>query len=383
MQAQCSRPIKTFSIGFHDRGYNEAIDAKRVAKYLGTDHTELYLGSEDALDVVPMLPAMYDEPFSDSSQIPTYLVSKLARNDVTVSLSGDGGDELFGGYNRHALIKRIWKLMNPIPAPIRSLGASILQAVPPERLNSAFYMLSKLLPETLHYGSPADKAQKLATFFSCDSPQALYYCALSHWSSPSDVVLDSHEPDTVRERITDLSTNLTIEESMMLTDLVNYLPDDILTKLDRASMAVSLEARVPLLDHRIVEFAWKLPLRVKIRNGEKKWILRQVMQKYLPAEFQKRPKMGFAVPIDRWLRGPLRDWAENLLSERNLSDHGLFDVQRIRDKWRQHLSGNRNWQYLLWDVLVFQDWFLRHRSAPRSYDAYNPNEVMLKKAAPQ
>ena len=383
MQAQSSQPIKTFTIGFHEEGYNEAIDAKRVAQHLGTRHTELYLNSKEALDVVPMLAAMYDEPFSDSSQIPTYLVSKLTRRDVTVSLSGDGGDELFGGYNRHALIKHIWNFMNPIPRPIRTLAASMLQAVPPERMNTAFHMLRPLLPKALRYGNPGDKAHKLATFFSCDSPQALYYRALSHWDSPSDVVLDSREPNTVRERIADLSANSTIEEVMMLTDLVNYLPDDILTKLDRASMAVSLEARVPLLDHRIVEFAWKLPLRVKIRNGEKKWILRQVLYKYVPAELLKRPKMGFAVPIDRWLRGPLRDWAESLLSEQSLSSHDLFDVQPIRSKWREHLSGDRNWQYLLWDVLIFQDWFFQHRSVRRSCDGANPEEITLTKAAPQ
>ncbi len=382
MQAQSPRPIKTFTIGFHEEGYNEAIEAKRVANHLGTDHSELYLNSKEVLDVVPMLPAMYDEPFSDSSQLPTYLVSKLARRDVTVSLSGDGGDELFGGYNRHALVTRVWNFLRPIPGPIRGLAAFMLQAVPPDSMNTFFRVLRPLLPKTLHYGAPGDKANKLATFFSCGSPQALYYRALSHWDSPSDVVLGSREPNTVQERIAVLSTNSTIEEVMMLTDLVNYLPDDILTKLDRASMAVSLEARVPLLDHRIVEFAWKLPLRVKIHKGEKKWILRQVLQKYVPAEFLKRPKMGFGVPIGRWLRGPLRNWAESLLSEQSLSGHGLFDVQPIRKKWCEHLSGNRNWQYLLWDVLVFQDWFFQHRSARRSSCPVSPREVTMTKAAP-
>jgi asparagine synthase (glutamine-hydrolysing) len=383
MQAQSQRPVKTFTIGFHEAGYNEAIDAKRVAEHLGTDHTELYLNPKEVIDVVPMLPAMYDEPFSDSSQIPTYLVSRLARHDVTVTLSGDGGDELFGGYNRHALIKHVWNFMNPMPGSIRTMAASMLRAVSPDRMNTAFRMLRPLLPKAFHYEAPGDKAHKLATFFSCDSPQALYYRALSHWDSPSDVVLDSHEPSTVRERISDLSANLTVEEVMMLTDLVNYLPDDILTKLDRASMAVSLEARVPLLDHRIVEFAWKLPLCVKIRNGERKWILRQVLYKYVPAELLKRPKMGFAVPIDQWLRGPLRDWSENLLSEQSLSGHGLFEVQLIRNKWREHLSGDRNWQYLLWDVLVFQDWFFQHKSTRLSCGGGSPQKESLAKTAPQ
>ena len=381
MQAQSQRPIKTFTIGFHDEGYNEAIDAKRVAEHLGTVHTELYLNPKEALDVVPKLPAMYDEPFSDSSQIPTYLVSKLARHDVTVSLSGDGGDELFGGYNRYGLIKQIWNFTKLIPGPIRTLAASMIQAVPPDRIDTVFRMLRPLLPKALQHGAPGDKAHKLATLSSGDSPQELYYRALSHWDSPSDVVLSSREPGTVRECIAALSTNATIEEVMMLTDLVNYLPDDILTKLDRASMAVSLEARVPLLDHRIVEFAWKLPLRLKIRNGEKKWILRQVLCKYVPAEFLKRPKMGFGMPIDHWLRGPLRDWAESLLSEQSLSSHGLFDVQPIRDKWREHLSGDRNWQCLIWDVLIFQDWFFQRRSARLSCGGSITTEVALTKAA--
>jgi asparagine synthase (glutamine-hydrolysing) len=361
MQAQSQRPVKTFTIGLHEEGYNEAIDAKRLAQHLGTDHTELYLNPKEVIDVVPMLPAMYDEPFSDSSQIPTYLVSRLARHDVTVSLSGDGGDELFGGYNRHALIKHVWNFMNPIPGSIRTLAASLLQAVSPDRMNTVFRMLRPLLPKAFHYGAPGDKAHKLATFFSCDSPQALYYRALSHWDSPSDVVLDSLEPSTVRERIADLSTKSTIEELMMLTDLVNYLPDDILTKLDRASMAVSLEARVPLLDHRIVEFAWKLPLRLKIRNGEKKWILRQVLYKYVPAELLKRPRMGFGVPIDRWLRGPLRDWAESLLEEDRLRCEGYLDPVPIRQLWNEHQAGRGAWQYHLWDILMFQCWLEENR----------------------
>jgi asparagine synthase (glutamine-hydrolysing) len=383
MQAQSKRPIKTFTIGFHEQGYNEAIDARRVADHLQTDHTELYLSAKDALDVVPMLPAMFDEPFSDSSQIPTFLVSKLARRAVTVALSGDGGDELFGGYNRYTLIKRIWNFMKLIPGPLRNMAAYILRAVPPDRVDTAFQLLRPLLPKSFQHGAPGDKAQKLADLLSLDSPQALYYRAISHWKDPSDVVLDSCEPRTVRECIDDLSPNSSIEEVMMLTDLVNYLSDDILTKLDRASMAVSLEARVPLLDHRIVEFAWKLPLRVKIRNGEKKWILRQVLYKYVPAEMLERPKMGFGVPLDRWLRGPLRDWAESLLSEHTLVSQGFLDVQRIRNKWREHLSGVRNWQYLLWDVLAFQEWFIQTRSVRNAGVSGCPKEVIVTNAATQ
>jgi asparagine synthase (glutamine-hydrolysing) len=356
MQAQSNRPVKTFTIGFHEEGYNEAIDAKRVAEHLQTDHTELYLTSKDAQNVIPLLPNMYDEPFSDSSQIPTFLISKLARQSVTVSLSGDGGDELFGGYNRYRVSSTIWKAVKPFPKSFRGFIASTLRLIPAQRIDAAFRLLGPSLPKKLRYTLPGDKVHKLLDFLSLDGPEALYYRALSSWENPTEIVLGSNEPETVRECIVKLSRKMGCEETMMLTDLLHYLPDDILTKVDRASMAVSLEARVPLLDHRVVEFAWKLPLRMKIRSTTTKWILRQILYKYVPPRLMERPKTGFGVPIDRWLRVELRDWAENLLSIRSLSSHGLFDVARIRHKWREHLSGARNWQYLIWGVLVFQAW---------------------------
>jgi asparagine synthase (glutamine-hydrolysing) len=361
MQAQSSRPVKTFTIGFQEDGYNEATHAKKVAAHLGTDHTELYLTPKDALDVVPLLPSMYDEPFSDSSQIPTYLISKLARESVTVSLSGDGGDELFGGYNRYLFTERIWNSVKRLPKFARKAVTELLRAVPPAGIDRGFQLLRPILPRNLRPATPGDKAHKLAALLSVESPEALYYRALSHWENPTEVVLNSQEPGTVLESIAESSWPSNIEEVMMLTDLLNYLPDDILTKVDRASMAVSLEVRVPMLDHRVVEFAWKLPLHFKICNGISKWILRQVLYKYVPPELVKRPKMGFGVPIDRWLRGPLRDWAEDLLSASSLAQHGLLNVDAIRIKWQEHLSGVRNWQYLLWDMLAFQDWF-RHNT---------------------
>jgi len=241
-------------------------------------------------------------------------------------------------------------------------------------------MLHPFLPRTLQQAEAANKAHKLADFLTLDSLQDLYYLALSHWKDPSKIVLDSIESGTVRECITELSTEMRIEEAMMLTDLLQYLPDDILTKVDRASMAVSLEARVPLLDHRVVEFAWKLPLRLKISKGGSKWILREILYKYVPRSLIERPKMGFGVPIDRWLRGPLRDWAENLLSVKSLLDPGLFNVDGIREKWREHCSGDRNWQYLLWDVLVFQDWHLQHQSGRRAPQLPAAKELGLAKA---
>jgi asparagine synthase (glutamine-hydrolysing) len=356
MQAQTSRPVKTFTVGFHQDEYNEARHAKRVASRLGTEHTELYLNAKDALDVVPLLPSMYDEPFSDSSQIPTYLICKLARESVTVCLSGDGGDELFGGYNRHLFIKRIWHSVNRLPSFARKAVADLLRVLPAASIDRGFQLLRPMLSRKLRLATPGDKAHKLASLLSAESPEGLYYEALSHWVNPTEVVLNSQEPRTVLESIAESPSASNIEEVMMLTDQLNYLPDDILTKVDRASMAVSLEARVPILDHRVVEFTWKLPLHFKIRNGTSKWILRQILHKYISPELVERPKMGFGVPIDRWLRGPLRDWAEDLLSARSLAHHGLLNVDAIRTKWREHLSGKQNWQYLLWDILVFQDW---------------------------
>jgi asparagine synthase (glutamine-hydrolysing) len=361
MQAQSSRPVKTFTIGFHEDEYNEARHAKEVAAHLGTEHTELYLSPKQALDVVPLLPSMYDEPFSDSSQIPTYLISKLARESVTVCLSGDGGDEVFGGYNRYLFINRIWHSINRLPNFAREAVTRLLRVVAPAGIDRGFQLLRPILPRKLRVATPGDKVHKLAALLSAESPEGLYYQTLSHWENPTELVLNSREPRTVVDSIAGAFRPSNIEEVMMLTDQLNYLPDDILTKVDRASMAVSLEARVPILDHRVVEFAWKLPFDLKIRNGTSKWILRQILYKYIPPQLVERPKMGFAVPIDRWLRGPLRDWAEDLLSERSLGLHGLLNVDAIRIKWQQHLSGNQNWQPLLWDILAFQDW-IRHNS---------------------
>lgn len=380
MQAQSNRPVKTFTIGFHEDGYNEATYAKKVATHLGTDHTELYLTPKDALNVVPLLPSMYDEPFSDSSQIPTYLISKLARESVTVSLSGDGGDELFGGYNRYLFTRRIWNSIKRLPKLASKTLTELLRAVPPSRIDRAFRLLRPVLPGKLWPATPGDKAHKLADVLSLESPEALYYRALSHWASPREVVLDSQEPGTVFESIAESSWPSNIEEVMMLTDLLNYLPDDILTKVDRASMAVSLEARVPMLDHRVVESAWKLPLHFKIRDGTSKWILRQILYKYVPAELLERPKMGFGVPIDSWIRGPLRDWAEDLLSASSLGQHGLLCAEPIRLKWQEHLSGVRNWQYLLWDVLAFQDWFRHNTPVWQGTKLHCPKDAGLMRA---
>ena len=364
MQAQSNRPVKTFTIGFHEEAYNEATHAKRVAEHLGTDHTELYVTPQEAMDVIPLLPAMYDEPFADVSQIPTYLVSKLARKTVTVSLSGDGGDELFGGYQRYLRTSTIWTSMRWAPRQARRMAARLIRSFSPARIDRMYGWVKPAIPSRKRSSAVGDKAHKLAGFMEAGNLDAIYMRALSHWE-PSDVVIGSNEPSTVKQFLENSAWASHIEERMMLTDIANYLPDDILTKVDRASMAVSLEARVPVLDHRVVEFAWRLPLHFKIRNGISKWILRQVLYKYVPRVLIERPKMGFGVPIDSWLRGPLRQWADDLLCAKSLGRHGLFNVPVIRQKWEQHLSGARNWQYLLWDVLVFQDWFC-HNVAERA-----------------
>src|SRR5262249_16506690 len=317
---------------------------------------------------IPRLPEIFDEPFSDSSQIPTYLVSRLARTKVTVSLSGDGGDELFGGYNRYLLAQSIWKAVKRVPQTARLAAAGMLRAVPARAVDAALTFLRPVAPGGTEPQFTGRNAHVLAGYLSAATRRDIYVRALSHWQDPAQVVRDASEPTTVFDSIAAAAEITGFEESMMLTDLVNYLPDDILTKVDRSSMAVSLEARVPLLDHRVVEFAWRLPLRFKIRTRTSKWVLRQVLYKYVPRELIERPKMGFGVPVGKWVLGPLRPWAEDLLSESSLCRHGLFAVAPIREKWREHIAGRRNWQYLLWDVLVFLEWHdklsrLSHRAS--------------------
>ena len=374
MQAQSSRPVKTFTIGFHEDEYNEAEYAKGVARHLGTDHTELYLTPQQALEVVPLLPAMFDEPFADPSQIPTYLVSKLARQSVTVSLSGDGGDELFGGYNRYLRVRRIWDSINRVPARLGTVAAAGLSVLRPRTVNRIARRLNFFLPDWVAPHKLGERAHRYKELLSCRTPQAIYRLVMSQWPHPEQIVLDTREPGTVARSFEQAARLPTIEEMMMFADLVNYLPDDILTKLDRASMAVSLEARVPLLDHRVVEFAWSLPLPMKIRSGCSKWVLRQLLHRYVPAVLVDRPKMGFGVPIDHWLRGPLREWAEDLLSAESLRASGL-DPAPIRKKWQQHRSGDYDWQYPLWNVLIFQQWAAANKCAALAQRSEEPVQV--------
>lgn len=363
MQTQSARPVQTFTIGFHEDGYDEARHAADVARHLGTDHHELYVTAQDALDVVPQLSAMFDEPFSDSSQIPTYLVSRMARQQVMVSLSGDGGDELFSGYRRYFLAERLWRSIQRLPAPLRHGLAHALRAAP--GLWAELLQLgTPLLPSNLRVKHPREKVGRMAELLSTPSFDALYLGLVSHWGAPASLVLGtSGEPltaltDPRRQANLDSST-----ERMMFHDLTSYLTDDILAKVDRASMAVSLEARVPLLDHRVVELAWRLPIGQKVRGGQGKWLLRRVLDQYVPKALMARPKQGFGVPIDQWLRGPLRNWAEALLNEQRLREDGYFDVAPIRRMWANHLAGRVNEHYRLWDVLMFQAWLENQRRA--------------------
>lgn len=370
MQAQSQRPVKTFSIGFHEAGYNEAQHAKAVAGHLGTDHTELYVTSKQAMAVIPKLPTIYDEPFSDSSQIPTYLVSQLARQHVTVSLSGDGGDELFCGYNRYLLGYRVWQKLRVLPLVVRRLLAAVLKRAPGHRLDA----LQRRLPKRFQVPNLADRLPKLAEVLAHQDGQSFYRALVSHAKNPNGLVLGATEPETILSRPDRLPALPGLREQMMYLDMMTYLPDDILTKVDRASMAVSLEARVPLLDHRLVEFAWRVPTSLKYRNGGGKWLLRQVLYRYVPRELMDRPKMGFGVPIEHWLRGPLRDWAEELLAEKRLREEGYFDPAPIRRMLQEHVAGKRRWHYHLWDVLMFQAWLceIRAGNIAQSYDKRLP-----------
>jgi asparagine synthase (glutamine-hydrolysing) len=356
MQAQSPRPVRTFSIGFDMVGYDEAHHAKAIANHLGTDHTELRVTAREAMAVIPRLPKVYDEPFADSSQIPTLLVSELARRHVTVSLSGDAGDELFCGYNRYAMTARFWQRVSRTPIALRRAAASAITAIAPKSWDRVGGAARWMLPKSARVSMLGDKLHKGAGVLTCQSVEALYLGLISHWQHPASVVIDGAEPPTLMTDFAPELDALDAVQRMMALDLVTYLPDDILVKVDRAAMSVSLESRVPFLDHRVVEFAWRLPPSMKLRDGQTKWALRQLLQRYVPEHLTDRPKQGFAIPLHEWLRAPLREWAEALLDESRLKREGYFHPAPIRKLWAEHLSGRRNWAFHLWDVLMFQAW---------------------------
>ncbi len=331
MQAQSDRPVKTFSIGFNERGYDEAVNARAVARHLGTDHSELYVTPQQALDVIPNLPSLYCEPFADSSQIPTFLVSQLAKQHVTVSLSGDAGDELFSGYNRYVLAQKLWNGLARVPVGLRTAAASAICTLPPSAWDSLAKPLQMLAPNSFRETNFGDKLHKGAGVLNAKSQEDLYLGLLTHWR-PEEIVLTGREPFTVLKGSPPVLTGLDDVQRMMALDAVTYLPDDILVKVDRAAMGVSLESRVPFLDHRVVEFAWRIPQSMKVRDGAGKWILRQVLYRHVPKELIERPKMGFGVPIGAWLRGPLCDWAEALMDESRLRREGYLDPEPVREE---------------------------------------------------
>jgi asparagine synthase (glutamine-hydrolysing) len=352
MQAQASKPVNTFTIGFNEEGYNEAVHAKAVAMHLKTNHRELYVSPEAAMRVIPDLPVLFDEPFSDSSQIPTFLVSQLARQHVTVALSGDAGDELFCGYNRYELTAKLWQKLAILPQPVKQGVAKGITMFSPQ----SWDRLCGYIPGPSQFRNIGDKLHKGAGVITARSADELYLGLVSHYSNPSGFVIGGREPGTLLTGSKPNLDGLSDVQRMMALDLITYLPDDILTKVDRAAMGVSLETRMPFLDHRIVEFAWSLPQSMKLRHGETKWPLRQILYRYVRRELIERPKMGFGVPLHDWLRGPLKDWSEGLLDENRIKREGFFYPAPLRMLWKEHLSGRRNWAYRLWNVLMFQAW---------------------------
>lgn len=351
MQKVSRRPIKSFSIGFEEKAYNEAPHAKAVAQHLGTDHHELYVSPEDAQSVIPHLATWYDEPFADSSQIPTYLVSKMTRDHVTVALSGDGGDELFAGYTRYTFAQSVWGMVSWIPSWGKVLGRAGISVLSPQHWTALSQVIpSKWRPQ--HFG---DKLYKFQGVLQQTRLEDFYRTLIDLWVGEEPLVPGAEPLDLWALEKIYAPSSFSSAEKLQYMDTLTYLSDDILTKVDRASMAVSLEARVPLLDHRVVEYAWRIPENLKLRDGQSKWLLRQVLYRSVPKELIERPKMGFGVPIGDWIKGPLRDWAESLLSKEALESQGLNPTPILR-RWQEHLAGTRNWQYALWSVLMFQSW---------------------------
>ena len=355
MQAQSTRPVETFTVGFDEAGYDEAPYAAAVARYLGTSHHEMRVSAADALDVVSRLPDLYDEPFADSSQIPTFLLCAATRRTVTVALSGDGGDELFGGYNRYLRGEQIWRKLRWLPRPVQAAAASAILAIPSHRWNQ----LAGLVPGGV--SRLGEKAHKVGeSMKGLESLEQLFQRVSEIWPSDSGVVLGARSVPAFQDETPKIGLG-DAQRRMMLWDSVTYLPDDILTKVDRAAMGVSLETRVPFLDHRVVELSWRLPLHMKIRNGHGKWLLRQVLYKHVPRALIERPKAGFAIPLGEWLRGPLREWAEEHLDEPRLRQEAYLNATAVRKRWDEHLKGRRDWSSSLWTVLMFQTWLKRTR----------------------
>ena len=355
------RPVRTFAIGFDQSEYNEAEHAKAVAGHLRTEHTELYVSARDALNVIPRLPDLFDEPFADSSQIPTFLVAGMARRHVTVALSGDGGDELFGGYGYYVSTPQRWRLLSSVPLPLRRFVADAIMAAQAHGADSLLDRVLRKLPMDRVRHRLQAKAHTLALLASCRTQEELHWLSLSHWRNPSSVVRGAYEPETALNESASWPDALEFAARLMAVDSLSYLPDDILVKVDRAAMGVSLETRAPFLDRHVMEFVWRLPLSFRIRNTRSKWVLRQVLYKYVPMRLVERPKAGFVIPLASWLRGPLKDWAETLLDAGRLRAEGFFDPRPVRRKWHEFLNAHEQCEPHLWNILMFQAWLNHSR----------------------
>ena len=360
MQEHSPSPVKTFTVGFSDRAYDESADAAKVAAHLGTDHTTVLVTDKEAMEVIPELATVWDEPFADNSQIPMLLVSRLARSQVTVALSGDAGDELFAGYNRHAWLERLWGRAAWLPPGARRMAGEALRRIPPRAVNS-LTRFDGALPTRWRIRIPATELAKAGKVIGAPGPEAAYLALVSHWEHPEDLVVGGRADRPLASTPASWPDLDTVTEQMLWLDLVGYLPDDVLTKVDRATMAASLESRLPFLDLSVVELAWRIPTAMKLKGGTTKWVLRQLLHRYLPPSLVERPKMGFGTPLGSWLRGPLRPWAEELLDRRRLEAHGVLRADPVRRAWSAHASGRRDFAYELWDVLCLQAWLEQWR----------------------
>jgi asparagine synthase (glutamine-hydrolysing) len=356
MQSENDRPVNTFTIGFHEQEFNEAIYAKKVAEHLSTNHTELYVSPQETMNVIPKLSEMYDEPFADSSQIPTHLISVLAKRHVTVALSGDGGDELFVGYNRYLHAQKRWRLIESIPFKLRKVISELIMSIPVNVVENTYKGFEFLSRSKFRIPLYSEKFQKAAQTISVSDQNQLYKRLVSIIYMPERYLCSGTEYTSVIDDLFAGKDNSEFISTMQKLDLLTYLPDDLLSKIDRASMAVSLETRVPFLDHEIIEFVMKLPFEFKLRNDQGKYLLRKVLYKYVPKKIMERPKMGFTMPLGEWLKGSLQDWAYNLIEPSRLKTEGYFDSEPVLQMWKEHLEGRTNWGHQLWNIIMFQDW---------------------------